>query len=178
MNAKPMHSLLAIVASAVLLAACNGGEEEAPEESPEARETPAETTPEATTPTAAPTTSPSAVLRVTLAAQNEVPQAGDSEMSGTGTVRVDTASGQVCPDLNITKPQGTAIRAAHIHRGAAGANGPIVVPFQSEADRIKDDCATAEQALVTEIQQQPEAFYVNVHTEQFPNGAIRGQLSR
>jgi hypothetical protein len=173
-----MKSLLAIVASAALLTACNGGEEEAPEETPEARETPAETTPEAATPTATPAATAPPVLRVTLAAQNEVPQAGDSEMSGTGTVRLNPASGEVCPDLEITKPQGTAIRAAHIHRGAAGANGPIVIPFESEADRVNDDCVTADPALVTEVSQQPDGFYVNVHTEQFPNGAIRGQLSR
>jgi hypothetical protein len=175
MNARPMKSLLAIVASAVLLAACNGGEEETPEETPEARATPAEETPEAT-PTAAATAPP--VLRVTLAAQNEVPQAGDTEMSGTGTVRLNPASGEVCPDLEITKPQGTAIRAAHIHRGAVGTNGPVVIPFQSEADRIKDDCVTADPALVTEVSQQPDGFYVNVHTERFPNGAVRGQLTR
>jgi hypothetical protein len=178
MNAKPMQSLLAILASAALLVACNGGDDETPEKSPEARETPAEETPEATTPTASPTPTGQPTLRVTLAAENEVPQAGDRGMSGAGTVRIDTASGQVCPSVDITKPQGVAIRAAHIHRGAAGANGPVVVPFQSDAEGIKDDCVTADRALVTEIEQQPQAFYVNVHTEQFPDGAVRGQLAR
>jgi hypothetical protein len=177
MKAKPMQ-LLAILASAALLVACNGGEEEEPQESPEARETPAEESPAATTPTAAPTPTGQPTFRVTLAAENEVPQAGDRGMSGAGTVRIDAASGQVCPNVDITKPQGTAIMAAHIHRGAAGANGPVVIPFQSDAEGIKDDCVTADPALVTEIQQQPQAFYVNVHTGQYPNGAIRGQLTR
>ncbi|MDQ4145958.1 MAG: CHRD domain-containing protein, partial [Actinomycetota bacterium] len=74
--------------------------------------------------------------------------------------------------------EGTNIRAAHIHRGAAGTNGPVVIPFQVDAAGVSDDCVTAEPPLVNEIQQNPEAFYVNVHTERYPDGAIRGQLMR
>lgn len=178
MNARSTHFLLAIFTAAALLGACNGGEEETAPETPEATETAEEATPGATTPTASPLAEGQAMLRVTLAADNEVPNAGDREMSGSGTVRLNASSGEVCPDLDIEKPEATAIRAAHIHRGPAGENGPVVIPFESDADGVSDDCVTAEAALVNEVLQSPDGFYVNVHTERYPDGAIRGQLAR
>jgi LPXTG-motif cell wall-anchored protein len=36
---------------------------------------------------------------------------------------------------------------------------------------------TADVALMTRIMQSPESFYVNVHTSDFPGGAVRGQLA-
>ena len=74
---------------------------------------------------------------------------------------------------NITLP---AV-GAHIHRGAAGEAGPIVVALQppGASGRI-DGCTTGERAILSEIQANPAAFYVNVHTSDLPQGAIRGQL--
>ena len=45
-----------------------------------------------------------------------------------------------------------------------------------DADGNVMGCATADRALVKEILQNPAGFYVNVHTSDFPAGAVRGQL--
>ncbi|HZR96335.1 MAG TPA: CHRD domain-containing protein [Gaiellaceae bacterium] len=103
---------------------------------------------------------------------------GTSEPNATGSavVRIRKDAGLVCYRLtaqNITLP---AV-AAHIHRGAAGVNGPVVVPFTApQANGTSDGCAQAQPSLIDEILANPAGFYVNVHTQEHPAGAIRAQL--
>lgn len=103
---------------------------------------------------------------------------GTSEPNATGTavVRVRQDAGMVCYRLhaaNVTLPT----VAAHIHRGGAAVNGPVVVPFTAPgADGNSSGCTNADAALITEIIGNPAGFYVNVHTKEHPAGAIRAQL--
>src|SRR6187549_266989 len=62
--------------------------------------------------------------RVTLSSSNEVP-ANTSTAFGSGTVTVG-ADCSVTASITVT---GMTASAAHIHTGAAGANGPVAVPF-------------------------------------------------
>ena len=78
---------------------------------------------------------------------------------------------------------GTAV-AAHIHEGAAGTNGPVVVNLAAPADGNAADCLTEGEAgkfvgdqTVAEILANPGNYYVNVHNAEYPGGAIRGQLT-
>jgi hypothetical protein len=111
-------------------------------------------------------------LTATLSGSNEVP-AGDAGMTGTATVTVTVASGQVCATIasNVT-----GAVAMHIHRGAAGANGPVVVPLNPATINGANTCVTATAALAGEIHANPAGFYVNIHTPAAPGGATRGQL--
>jgi hypothetical protein len=68
--------------------------------------------------------------------------------------------------------------AAHIHRGAAGTNGPIVVPFVAPTTGMSQGCVSVADALLNEIRSDPGGFYVNVHTTAHPGGEIRGKLTR
>lgn len=103
---------------------------------------------------------------------------GSSEPNATGTavVRIRKAAGLVCYRLhaaNVTLPT----TAAHIHRGGAGTNGPVVVPFNAPgADGNSSGCQTSTAAVIDEIIGNPAGFYVNVHTKEHPAGAIRAQL--
>ena len=103
---------------------------------------------------------------------------GSTEPNATGTavVRIRKAAGLVCYRLhaaNVTLPT----TAAHIHRGAATVNGPVVVPFTAPgADGNSSGCTATTAALIDEIVGNPANFYVNVHTKEHPGGAIRAQL--
>jgi len=67
--------------------------------------------------------------------------------------------------------------AAHIHAGAADVNGPVVVPFSApDSSGTTQGCTIADATLVEQILADPSGYYVNVHTSEFPGGAIRGQL--
>jgi CHRD domain len=68
-----------------------------------------------------------------------------------------------------------ALTAAHIHTGATGVNGPVLIPLAASAADFgvtKTTSLSASQydALVN------NRLYVNVHTTLFPAGKIRGQL--
>ena len=110
----------------------------------------------------------------TLTGAAEVPGPGDPDGWGMARITVNDATNRVCTDLEV-RAIGD-VTAAHIHRGAAGVAGPPVINLDTPDDDDSDDCDTASDALVDEIRTNPGGFYVNVHTSEFPNGAIRGQI--
>ena len=109
-----------------------------------------------------------------LSGASEVPPA-DPDGAGMARISVNDATNRVCTDLEV-RMIGT-VTAAHIHRGVAGTNGPPVIVLDPPDDNDSDDCDTADDALVDEIRRNPAGFYVNVHTTDYPNGAIRGQIA-
>ena len=121
---------------------------------------------------AAPAASTTA-LKARLSGSVEVPEKGDPNGSGSATVRVKGR--QVCYSLRYKGI--TAPNAAHIHRGAKGEAGPVVVAlFMGKADR--SGCVKAGADLARAIAKRPAAFYVNVHNAKYPAGALRGQLRK
>jgi CHRD domain len=112
---------------------------------------------------------------VALTGEAESP-AGDSVGTGTATVRFRFGQGQLCYQL-AAKNLPAAV-AAHIHKGDPGAAGPVVVPLQTpDAAGTSSGCATVARTLVAAILADPASYYVNVHTAEFPAGAVRGQLT-
>jgi hypothetical protein len=109
-----------------------------------------------------------------LSGDNEV---GGGDPDGSGTAAVKTRGTEVCYDLKWT---GVDATMAHIHKGAAGANGDVVVNFfanESPLDATsKSGCVQAKDSVVKAIAANPANYYVNVHSPEFPKGAIRGQL--
>lgn len=112
----------------------------------------------------------------TLSGAAEVPDPGDPDGTGSATVTFKSGSGEVCWDIKVSNLTLPSI-GAHIHEGAKGVAGPVVVPFSPpDANGAASGCTTPDAALVTRIMQTPANFYVNVHTTDFKAGAIRGQL--
>ena|SRR5829696_87987 len=110
-----------------------------------------------------------------LSGDNEV---GGGDPDGSGTAAVKTRGTEICYDIKWT---GVDATMSHIHKAAAGTNGDVVVPFfanESPLDaKSKSGCVEAKASVVKAISANPSGYYVNVHSPEFPKGAIRGQLA-
>jgi len=115
--------------------------------------------------------------RANLTGAQEPARSGDPDGSGRAEVSISDNFGQICYDLNDIRGIGP-ITAAHIHRGAPGVNGPPVFTLKPANEGGYKGCADGAEWAQDRIENNPQAFYVNVHTAQYPNGAIRGQLGR
>ena len=104
---------------------------------------------------------------------------GDSDGTGTAHVTVNVGQQRVC--WSMTANNIAAPTRSHIHKGpATGAGGIVVSFFETAATANLESCTTAEldRELLTDIIQNPQDYYVNIHNAAFPAGAIRGQLSK
>lgn len=118
----------------------------------------------------------STVLTATLNGANESPGPGDTDGTGTATISLNPAAGEVCYTISVANI--AAATAAHIHTGAAGVAGPVLVGLAPPASGTISGCTSASPATVQGIAANPGGFYVNVHNAEFPNGAVRGQLGQ
>ena len=115
----------------------------------------------------------------TLTGAAEVPGPGDPDGSGTAVIRLNPGQEEVCFELsvsNITLPA----TGAHIHVGSATQFGGVVVGLVPPgASGTSSGCVSADRDLIKAIMQNPENYYVNVHTVPlYGAGAVRGQLSK
>jgi hypothetical protein len=114
----------------------------------------------------------------TLTGAAEVPGPGDPDGSGTASLTLNPGLEQVCFELSVSNIALPAT-GAHIHIGTADVAGPVVVPLTApDASGTSSGCVHADRDLILAILQNPEGYYVNVHSTEFPAGAVRGQLSR
>ena len=117
-------------------------------------------------------------LTATLAGVTEGDNPGDEDGSGTASIVIDPATGTACWTLNVENI--SPVTQSHIHIGAEGESGDIVVNldidgFEGDSEGCGEPMEDA--AVLQEIVDNPAGYYVNVHTEDFPTGAIRGQLA-
>jgi CHRD domain-containing protein len=110
-------------------------------------------------------------VNVKLTGAQEVPPV-DVAGSGSGYVAV-TKEGAVSGKITTTDVAGVA---AHIHIGAAGKNGPVIIPLKKED---ANTWVVPEGAKLNEA--QLEAYhkgdlYVNVHTPRHKGGEVRAQI--
>jgi len=125
-------------------------------------------------------------LRARLNGENEVPPA-DLDGRGKAKVEINVDDGEVCFRLrfeDITTPT-----MGHIHGPApAGQNAGVLITFfmnptdaetldALERGRLSDCVDVADTALLQDILDNPENYYVNLHNPRYPSGAIRGQLT-
>ncbi|MEQ1572837.1 MAG: CHRD domain-containing protein [Vicinamibacterales bacterium] len=127
-----------------------------------------------------------------LTGGEETPAAVVSGAVGTAAVTVDPVTLGITVELTVFNlPTGST--AGHIHAGARGAAGPVIVDFTFPAGRTGDFAMVLRLGAV-DLRPRPEIgiatmedaiqaivngnAYVNIHTSAFPAGEIRGQLIR
>ncbi|MDM7924352.1 MAG: CHRD domain-containing protein [Pyrinomonadaceae bacterium] len=116
-------------------------------------------------------------LTTALTGAAEVPGPGDTDGTGTATIRLNQGKNQICWELTVSNI--ATATGAHIHEAAAGAAGPVLVTLTTpDANGTSSGCVDADAELIKRIRQSPELFYVNVHNAEFADGAVRGQLSK
>jgi hypothetical protein len=113
----------------------------------------------------------SGAMNVKLSGGEEVPPL-NVPGSGSGTIRV-AEDGSITGSVTTKDVEGTM---AHIHRGAKGTNGPVIVPLEKKGDTYS---VPAGRKLTADQLKDLKAgnLYVNVHTNRNKGGEVRGQLS-
>ena len=100
---------------------------------------------------------------------------GDPDGSGGFKVTLDPETHDFCYTLwgvKIGKPT-----AAHLHAGATGADGAAVVALDITG-KSDEQCIAIAKDKAQALIDNPAGFYLDIHTADFPDGAIRGQLGR
>jgi hypothetical protein len=115
-------------------------------------------------------------LSAELTGEAEVPGPGDPDGSGSANVRVNP--GQECLSYDIAVQGIEPATAAHIHEAPAGEAGPVVEGLEPPADGSSSGTTEVDREEAKDIVKNPEEYYANVHNKDFPNGALRGQLSK
>jgi len=109
---------------------------------------------------------------VKLSGAEEVPPVATGA-SGSGWIKVKD-------DMSVSgtiKTTGIAGTAAHIHSGAPGKNGPVVITLTKASDG--NAWSVPAGAKLTDAQYKEYKagnLYVNVHSAAHKNGEVRGQL--
>lgn len=115
----------------------------------------------------------------TLSGAAEIPGPGDPDGSGTATITLNPGTGEVCWQIHVS---GIALPAtgAHIHliNPATGFGGVVVALTAPDMTGHSSGCTTADRDLIKDIMKNPDKYYVNVHSTEFPAGAVRGDLSK
>jgi hypothetical protein len=130
--------------------------------------------------------SPATSFTATLSGTNEVPPV---TTSATGTAEFTVSEEQIEFTVDVTGILNAT--QAHIHTGREGENGPVRLNLCGTDDT--SPCTSGSGVLATgtngttvgsppitfdELVEaiQSDSAYANVHTEQNPNGEIRGQI--
>ncbi len=114
---------------------------------------------------------------VVMTGKQEIPGPGAANGLGAAFAVINADKGQLCFGIGaegITLPAA----AAHIHKADAGKAGPVVIPLAApDANGIASGCVAVDKTLASDVLKNPQGYYFNVHTSDFPNGALRGQIA-
>ncbi|MBK9170961.1 MAG: CHRD domain-containing protein [Bryobacterales bacterium] len=135
------------------------------------------------------------VLISRMTPANEVPPIAGLDASGLGVILAaraydpngSFAGGMVTFDVSYAFPSDVSLTGLHIHSGVAGVNGPVTINTglraggdPTSAGRLIYDVEVTAAAAINTLNglfEDPEDYYLNLHTTVNPGGAIRAQLT-
>ena len=120
-----------------------------------------------------------AIKQAQLSGSNEVP-AVTTKGSGTVEGNYNTKTKEITLNLkwSLGNPGDTTLMG-HIHKGAVGVSGPVVIPLKGLPSGATDQQFTfTSDPLTTEQESDLKAgdYYVNIHSNSNPGGELRAQL--
>ena len=113
----------------------------------------------------------------TLTGARVLPGPGDPDGAGAASMELDTEKAELC--LTLTLSAVAPPTGIHLHQGAQGQTGPVVLelPPPAELGPPTSVCVTVPTNLSTRLRDDSAGYYLEVHTREFPDGALRGQLA-
>ena len=149
-----------VSASLMLLVACSNSDDDVT------------VTPPTPTPPPAPEFSATKTFELTLSGKQEVPM-NDSMQTATASVELDENLMQFRATLDYDGVEGFS--AAHIHDGDLGENGDVAFAFEAASEnQVSIPETELSEALMADMLDGD--WYINLHTERFPNGELRAQI--
>jgi CHRD domain len=121
-------------------------------------------------------------LTIPLNGQDELnvahPSGGTGDLDGSGVVKltISPEKRNVCYDIEVDGV--AAPMLAYIHEGPVKRNGPPVVGLLYSVGSDLSGCVPANAGRLSDILSNPTLYYVSIATTEFPDGALRGQVSR
>lgn len=118
----------------------------------------------------------SMTVKVKLTGMAESPM-GAKHGAGSARFTFNVSKKTVCYSITVMGIKLPAA-AAHIHSGKAGKNGPVLVPLMAPGKTGHSAACvhSVNASLIKGMMNHPTSYYLNVHTTNYPNGAVRGQL--
>jgi hypothetical protein len=113
-------------------------------------------------------------IDVPLSGAQENPAVTNDPAGGFARLVFDDVAKTLAFDLTATGVSPSLVTAAHIHRGAAGVNGPIVHSLSATGFTQVSGTIALSDADIADL--RAGNFYINVHTTTNPGGAARGQI--
>ena len=102
--------------------------------------------------------------------------AADPDGHGTATINAHPGRDELCLTLVVS---GIApITAVHLHAESSGGSGPVIAAWTEPTPGASSGCVAVTDQLVKQLRKQPRKYHVDVHTTEFPDGALRGPLTR
>jgi hypothetical protein len=142
-------------------------------------------------PKSKPALSATPVFKLHLKPSQEVPPIQGLRADAVGSVTFDLersasgaiTSGEVIFYFNYAFPGSVNVTGLHVHTGAKGTNGPVLIssgiaPF-TDADghgNVTTVVTGTAPATLQAILDNPRGYYVNLHTSTNPGGALRDQM--
>ena len=109
----------------------------------------------------------------------EIPGPGDPDGLATGTLFLDDITGELSWNFEFSDIEEPT--AMHIHgpEGSVGNAAPVFIGLGVETmggPGTLIDSIIAPLSDISDVLNNPTDFYVNIHNDDFPPGAVRGQL--
>jgi len=114
-------------------------------------------------------------LTAQLSGDNVVPAPGDSDGTGTATFTLNPGQGELTYNISVSNVDN--ITGIHIHKADSTSAGPVVIPLTSSGE-LSGTVSDIDKAMMQDIMKNPSGYYVQIHSTDYPNGAVRGQLSK